>query len=158
EATVILAPMSGERWRSARHARAVAIAGLTFAVAAAAADAGGLLEMAERRSLDWRFEQAPRDEPLSDAIRFIDIDDAGLDSGGRWPWPRTDLAAALTEVARAGARTLALDVLLSEPDRTDEGDPALAKALGSTASVVAIESGGTDEWTTAPSERREERD
>ena len=91
--TVILAPMGVEiRWNSARHARAVAIAGLTLAIACAAADAGGLFESAERHGLDWRFEVAPRDEPLSDVIRFVDLDDAALDFGGRWPWPLLPLA------------------------------------------------------------------
>ena len=146
------------RWNSARHARAVAIAGLTLAIACAAADAAGLLEGAERRSLDWRFEQAPRDEPLSDAIRFVDIDDAALDFGGRWPWPRAQLAAALAEIARAGARTIALDLLLNEPEGDGAGDLALAQALGATASVVALESGAADPWTAAPRERREARD
>jgi class 3 adenylate cyclase len=151
--------MSGEnRWSSARHTRAVAIAGLTLAIACAAADAGGLFERAERRSLDWRFEVAPRDEPLSDAIRFVDLDDAALDFGGRWPWPRAQLAAALAEIARAGARTVALDLLLNEPEGDGSGDRALAQALGTTASVVALESGAADPWTAAPRERREARD
>ena len=155
---VILAPMSGEnRWNPARHARAVAIAGLTLAIACAAADAGGLFERAERRSLDWRFEVAPRDEPLSDAIRFVDLDDAALDFGGRWPWPRAQLAAALAEIARAGARTVALDLLLNEPEGDGSGDRALAQALGATASVVALESGAADPWTAAPRERRGRR-
>jgi len=146
------------RWNSARHARAVAIAGLTLAIACAVADAAGLFERAERLGLDWRFEVAPRDEPLSDAIRFVDIDDAALDFGGRWPWPRAQLAAAVAEIARAGAKTVALDLLLNEPEGDGAGDFALAQALGATASVVALESGAADPWTAAPRERREARD
>jgi len=146
------------RWASVRHARAVAIAGLTLAIACAAADAAGLFERAERLGLDWRFEVAPRDEPLSDAIRFVDLDDAALDFGGRWPWPRAQLAAAVAEIARAGAKTVALDLLLTEPEGDGAGDLALAQALWAAASVVALESGAADPWATAPRARREARD
>jgi len=104
----------------------------------------------ERRSIDLRFERAPRSAaPLDPAIVFVDIDDGALEVGGRWPWPRERLALALGELARAGARTVALDLLLVESeaarDGTEgEGDLQLARALATTRSVLAVDLGDQD--------------
>jgi class 3 adenylate cyclase len=80
---------------------------------------------------------------MSDEIRFVDIDDGALESIGRWPWDRSTLADAVDELRRAGARTIALDVLLEEaqsPGLIDH-DAALAQSLGSVRCVLPVRAG-----------------
>jgi len=94
------------------------------------ADLTGFFRWMEDWTLDLRFRHA-RWEPdrLGDQIRLVGIDDASLDSIGRWPWPRARLAGAVEEVARAGARVLAFDVLFTEPENGTDGDARLARAM-----------------------------
>jgi class 3 adenylate cyclase/CHASE2 domain-containing sensor protein len=110
------------------------VTGMLATLAVWLASALGAFDRLELRSEDSRF-QSPmrRKEPLSDQIALVAIDDGALASIGRWPWPRTLLASAMDELARAGARTVALDLLLSEPDSANAGaDDALAGALATT--------------------------
>lgn len=51
-------------------------------------------------------------------VPVIDIDEAALAAHGQWPWPRTRVAELLARLHEAGARVVAFDVLLAEPDRT----------------------------------------
>ncbi|HEX2554966.1 MAG TPA: adenylate/guanylate cyclase domain-containing protein [Microvirga sp.] len=51
-------------------------------------------------------------------VRVVDIDDASLSDIGQWPWPRTRVAALVRRLGELGAATVALDVILAEPDRT----------------------------------------
>ena len=51
-------------------------------------------------------------------VRVIDIDQAALDRHGQWPWPRTVFADLIDQLSAAGAAVIALDMVLSEPDRT----------------------------------------
>ena len=51
-------------------------------------------------------------------VRIVDIDEASLKAFGQWPWPRTRIAELIERLHLAGAKVIALDVLLSEPDRT----------------------------------------
>ncbi len=44
------------------------------------------------------------------------IDDRSLEEVGRWPWSRGILAEIVRRLAAAGARTVALDLLLAEPE------------------------------------------
>ncbi len=50
-------------------------------------------------------------------VRVVDIDEASLQAYGQWPWPRTRVADLVERLHSAGASVIALDVLLSEPDR-----------------------------------------
>lgn len=70
------------------------------------------------RLLDLEQQHLPRDtEPMSPEIVMADIDDRALERLGRWPWPRADLAGALHELRRAGARTIAVDLDLADPQQ-----------------------------------------
>jgi adenylate cyclase len=51
-------------------------------------------------------------------VRLIDVDDASLARIGQWPWPRDRLASMINRLHRDGARVIALDLLLVEPDRS----------------------------------------
>ena len=59
----------------------------------------------------------PREADPSFPVRIVDIDEASLAKIGQWPWPRSELARIVERLADAGARTVAIDLILAEPDR-----------------------------------------
>ncbi len=56
---------------------------------------------------------------------LVPIDDRSLRAIGRWPWSRGVIARIVQHLAAAGARTIALDLLLAEPERRDVPAAAL---------------------------------
>jgi len=73
------------------------------------------VQQLEGQLLDLRFRlRAPR--PASDAIVLVRIDDRSLREIGRWPWSRAVIADLIGRLQAAGARTIALDLLLTEPE------------------------------------------
>ncbi|MEY2927472.1 MAG: hypothetical protein RL367_1949, partial [Pseudomonadota bacterium] len=56
---------------------------------------------------------------ISDRLMIVNIDDESINQIGRWPWNRDVHARALSELNRAGVRTIIYDVLF-----TEAGDPA----------------------------------
>ena len=91
------------------------------------------------RLIDTQQRLFPREAaPYNDDIVLVDIDDGSIDRLGRWPWPRTNIADAVSELRRAGARTIALDIEFSNPQdatcdpetgETRDEDAALAAAI-----------------------------
>ena len=59
-------------------------------------------------------------------IRVVAIDDASLAGIGQWPWPRTVLARMVDQLTAMGAKVVAFDVVLSEPDRSSPEQVAVA--------------------------------
>jgi adenylate cyclase len=55
----------------------------------------------------------------------VPFDDRSLREIGRWPWSRAILAEIVRRLAGAGVRTIALDLLLAEPERRDVPSTAL---------------------------------
>ncbi|MEC8666023.1 MAG: adenylate/guanylate cyclase domain-containing protein [Pseudomonadota bacterium] len=55
-------------------------------------------------------------------VKIIDIDDESLSKMVQWPWPRTYIAEMVEKLTEAGAKSIAFDGVLAEPDRTS---PAL---------------------------------
>ncbi len=76
----------------------------------------------------------PRKAP--DDVVIVAIDDATVAAEGGYPLERERLAMLIQAVAAAGARTLALDILLVDPADPD-ADDALAAALATIPSVIA---------------------
>ncbi len=58
----------------------------------------------------------PRD--ASGEVLIVDIDDDSLLEIGQWPWPRTDVAELVTNLTSLGAKVIAFDGVLAEPDRS----------------------------------------
>jgi hypothetical protein len=58
------------------------------------------------------LSRAPPEEVL-----IVGVDEEALVEYGRWPWPRRLQARLLTTLKRAGAASIAVDILLKEPDR-----------------------------------------
>ena len=130
------------------YARQAIILGLTITLLVVGIELLGVFDALERETIDLRFAHARwRDEPLSDQIRFVDIDDGALRSVGRWPWPRSKLADAIDELRRAGVGTIAIDLLLEDaqppeyrPGSVDpiDHDANLAEALAAVQCVLAV--------------------
>ena len=98
----------------------------------------GLLDGFEWWSQDQRFRHARRTaQPLSAAVALVAIDDRALDTIGRWPWSRDVLSLALDEIAIAGARTVASDVLFTDVQSV-AADAALAASIGRSPTVMAV--------------------
>lgn len=81
-------------------------------------------------TLDWRFRLRGPQPPPND-IAIIAIDDRSLAKLGQWPFPRATLAEIIDRLNDAGAKTIGLDIILSEhePDAGGAGDRALVRAL-----------------------------
>jgi adenylate cyclase len=60
---------------------------------------------------------APRPFDPAMPARVVDIDDDSIQKYGQWPWPRTVLARLIEAIGRKEPLVIALDILLSEPDR-----------------------------------------
>ncbi|MFO0581764.1 MAG: adenylate/guanylate cyclase domain-containing protein [Anaeromyxobacter sp.] len=103
---------------SVRKLRAALGTGLAVGLAAAAVAwlRPGGPEAVERLLYDVRARSVAASQRASPGIVLVGIDDATVTlAGGVYPLPRSALAAILDEVGRAGARVVALDVLLVDP-------------------------------------------
>ena len=75
--------------------------------------------------------------PAQHDIVIIGIDEESLRQFGRWPWRRNIHATLLEYLATAGAKVVALDVILSEADQRDApSDMLLAQAIKHNQRVV----------------------
>ena len=93
----------------------------------------GWLDRWEYRTWDWRASVMARPAPSSAKIRLVLLDQNSLDWGQRenglsWPWPREVYGAIIEYLKRAGAKSVAFDVLFTEPSKYGVGDD---RALGS---------------------------
>ena len=78
----------------------------------------------------WRGPLLPVDELL-----IVAIDERSLTRFGRFPWPRSLMAEALTKLGAAQPKAIALDVLYSDATAQSE-DRALAAAIARAGKVV----------------------
>ena len=122
--------LSGERGAAVLIALAAALLALTCWRL-------DILARPEGVSWDWRMRHAARPLPSSDAIVIIALDQASLDwmqkeQGLGWPWPREAYAAVVDFCARAGAASLIMDVLYTEPSvYGPEDDARFGRAVNS---------------------------
>ena len=56
--------------------------------------------------------------PISGSLVIIDLDEKSLAKYGQWPWPRNKLGRILQKTKEEGAKSIVLDMILAEPDRT----------------------------------------
>ena len=77
------------------------------------------------------FKPAPAD------IVIVAIDEASLESIGRWPWSRIVHADLINKLKREQARVIGLDIIFSEPELSNpEADAILATAIAQAGNVV----------------------
>jgi signal transduction histidine kinase/CheY-like chemotaxis protein/HPt (histidine-containing phosphotransfer) domain-containing protein len=101
-----------------------------------------LHESLSRPFVDVQSRWAAAPQPV-EGVLVIDIDDASLRALqprlGAWPYPRDVYALAIETLRDAGARAIAIDLLLSEPGN---GDRALSRALARDGAPVVLAAAG----------------
>jgi adenylate cyclase len=75
-----------------------------------------LLQFMEHKIYDTMF-QSLRSAP-SGSVAIVDLDDQSLKRFGQWPWPRYRVAMLAEKIRRAGAASIATDIVFAEEDRT----------------------------------------
>lgn len=119
------------------------VSALLIGLAATAVVAAAHLLDADRRAelmaLDFRFRHVST-APPSGEIVVVHIDDHSLAKLGEWPWPREVLAGIVNVLGECGARAVALDIIMPEPQKTrfyaaeaDIYDPDTAPVIGTPA-------------------------
>lgn len=128
--------------RYARRVRRQALLlGLCASAVALALYGFGVLDDLEGVAVD-RMMQWRGTAPGDPRVVVVEIDAESLDRYGRWPWRRDRTAELIEGLAEAGARTIALDIVFSEPSRKDDvvdlssEDEALAEAIQQAGNVV----------------------
>lgn len=74
----------------------------------------------ERTLRDGLFDYYQRFMPrerINDSVVVVAIDERSLAELGQWPWPRTQLAHLVLQIATQKPAALGIDVLFAEPDR-----------------------------------------
>ena len=101
-----------------------------------------LHEWLSRPFVDAQSRWAAAPQPVQ-GVLVIDIDNASLRALqprlGAWPYPRDVYALAIETLRGAGARAIAIDLLLSEPGN---GDRALSRALARDGAPVVLAAAG----------------
>lgn len=75
------------------------------------------IQFMEHKVYDVLFQSVHSTE-LSGAVGVVDLDEASLAEYGQWPWPRYRVALMLEKIRRAGAASIALDIVFAEEDNT----------------------------------------
>src|SRR5262245_62317506 len=87
-----------------------------------------IFELMELKTYDLRF-LARGHVPPTPAVVLALIDEKSLATEGRWPWPRTKLAALVDSLAQDGARVIGFAIGFLEPDEKSTNDLTLAKDI-----------------------------
>jgi adenylate cyclase len=111
------------------------IIGITGASLALSLWGLGWLDIWENKTWDWRASVMASPGKATDKIRLILLDQNSLDwakseNGWTWPWPREIYSAIVNYCRRSGAKSLAFDVLFTEPSSYGvEDDASLGRAI-----------------------------
>ena len=74
-----------------------------------------ILDLIELKTYDLRM--LSRDPvPPSPAVVLAVIDEKSLEREGRWPWPRSKIAALVDRLSRDGAKVIGFDIAFVEPE------------------------------------------
>jgi len=84
---------------------------------------------------DARFRLRPQIKPDKNVV-IAAIDSKSIDELGRWPWDRSVIASLVENLKYYGAKTVAFDIVFSEPSNP-VSDNALAAAIKEAGNVVA---------------------
>src|SRR5438034_11393451 len=78
-----------------------------------------ILDLIELKTYDLRFLSRGQESP-SPAVVMAIIDEKSLNTEGRWPWPRSKLAALVDILSHDGARVVGFDIGFLEPDENSQ--------------------------------------
>jgi Nif-specific regulatory protein len=94
-----------------------------------------VLEQLDSKFIDIKFNLRGTRVP-SGKVMLVAIDKKSIHDLGKWPWPRTTVAALIDCVAAGHPAVIGLDSLFSQPDRVPEHDLALEAAIRRSGRVV----------------------
>jgi PAS domain S-box-containing protein len=95
------------------------------------------LDLIEMKTYDLRVLSRGPMQP-SPAVVLAVIDEKSLATEGRWPWPRSKLAAVVDILSHDGARVIGFDMAFLEPDDNPQNDVALANAIKQSSAAVVL--------------------
>jgi len=78
---------------------------------------GDFTDIIEKKTFDLRSRLSASEERNPD-IEMVVIGEDDLDEIGRFPWPRNILAKAIDNLAVAGAKVIAMDIMFNEPEES----------------------------------------
>ncbi|WP_308634667.1 CHASE2 domain-containing protein [Paenibacillus silvisoli] len=97
---------------------------------------GGTLTWMESKLQDQIMQKSDADRAPNVNIKLIKIDQASLDNLGQFPWDRGLYAQLISMLADAGAKAIALDVVLAEPGSDPESDKLMAETMKKYPNVI----------------------
>ena len=74
-----------------------------------------ILDLIELKTFDLRFRMRGHEKPSNTVVMAV-IDEKSLDKEGRWPWPRSKIAALVDALNKDGAKVIGFDIGFLEPD------------------------------------------
>src|SRR3989442_51622 len=80
-----------------------------------------VLDIIELNWLDLRFRIRGPLAPTPTVV-LAAIDEKSLSAEGRWPWPRSKIAALVDKLSRDGAKVIGFDITFAEPDENSRLD------------------------------------
>jgi eukaryotic-like serine/threonine-protein kinase len=89
---------------------------LTLALGTAYLVQWPLTESLESKLYDLRLKHAPK-KALSDQILLAAIDDASIESVGRWPWPRGYIGQMVQKINEGKPKVIGINILYVDPDQ-----------------------------------------
>lgn len=75
------------------------------------------LNLIDNKWYDLLLQSGPQ-QKVSEVSLVVEIDEKSLAQFGQWPWPRYRIALLLEKLQHLGARSIALDMVFPEADRT----------------------------------------
>ncbi|REE84375.1 adenylate cyclase [Paenibacillus taihuensis] len=97
---------------------------------------GGTLTRTESYLQDKVTQQSDAERAPNVNIKLIKIDQPSLDNLGQFPWDRSLYAQLISMLADAGAKAIALDVVLAEPGKDPESDAIMAETMKKYSNVI----------------------
>lgn len=119
--------------------RSVIVGGLLISLLAAVGGVLSLNDTLQRLDLLLYDLVLPLQSPeMSDQIVIVAIDDASINTLGRWPWSRQRHAELIDKLTDMSPRAVALDILFSEPESNSNADELLAEAIERNGRVTLV--------------------
>ena len=76
-------------------------------------------------------------EPVTNNVYAVNIDEASIAANGQWPWPRGEYAALIEDLYARGAGLVVFNVLMSETDRAGQ-DSVLSTTMGNYPVIITM--------------------
>ncbi|MEQ8825827.1 MAG: adenylate/guanylate cyclase domain-containing protein [Filomicrobium sp.] len=104
-------------WLQKRPAHLLVITGLLVPIIALRIADPDPVKLLRLNAFDIYQRLAPRTADPEFPVKIVAIDEASIAKFGQWPWPRNILAGLIEKLHDAGAKAIALDLILPEADR-----------------------------------------